>query len=130
MIAEVMEMFKYADSHEWAKADGKVVTVGISEYAAEHLGDVIFVELPAIGTPASKGAKLVDLESVKAVAEVFSPVSGKVVEVNKALEDNAGLINEAPQAGGWIVKIEASDPAELSSLMDEDAYQKFLASQH
>ncbi len=123
-------MFKYADSHEWAKADGKIVTVGISEYAAEHLGDVIFAELPAIGTTAKKGSKLIDLESVKAVAEVFSPVSGKVVEVNKALEENAGLINEGPQAGGWIVKIEASDLSELASLMDEAAYQKFLATQH
>lgn len=123
-------MFKYANSHEWANAEGGIVTVGISEYAAEHLGDVIFAELPAVGTAAKKGSKLVDLESVKAVAEIFSPISGKVVEVNKALEENAGLINEAPQAGGWIVKIEASDLSELASLMDEAAYQSFLATQH
>jgi glycine cleavage system H protein len=123
-------MFKYQDSHEWAKADGKVVTVGISEFAAEHLGDVIFVELPAVGKVLTKGGKLCDLESVKAVAEVFSPVSGKVIAVNSELEANAGLINEAAQAGGWIAKIEAGNLLELDSLMDEEAYQKFLATQH
>lgn len=123
-------MFKYADSHEWAKADGKLITVGISDYAAEHLGDVIFAELPAVGSTVKKGAKLVDLESVKAVAEVFSPVSGKVVEVNTGVGDNAGIINESPQGDGWIVKIEAADPAELDALMDEAAYRKFLESQH
>lgn len=123
-------MFKYAESHEWAKAEGKVVTIGISDYAAEHLGDVIFAELPIVGKVIKKGEKLIDLESVKAVAEVFSPVSGKVVAVNSELEANAGLINEAPQAGGWIVKVEASDLGELDALMDDAAYQKFLATQH
>lgn len=123
-------MFKFAQSHEWAKAEGKTITIGISDYAAEHLGDVIFAELPAVGKIVKKGEKLVDLESVKAVAEVFAPVGGKVVEVNEGLEANAGLINEEPQAGGWIVKLEAADLSELDSLMDEAAYQKFLASQH
>lgn len=123
-------MFKYAESHEWAKAEGNVVAVGISDYAADHLGDVIFAELPAAGTAVSKGAKLVDLESVKAVAEVFSPVSGKVIEVNTKVGDNAGLINESPQGEGWIVKIEAADLSELDTLMDEAAYRKFLESQH
>lgn len=123
-------MFKYADSHEWVKVEGKVATIGISEYAAEHLGDVIFAELPAVGKSFKKGDKLVDLESVKAVAEVFAPVGGKVVEVNGEVEANAGVINEAPQAAGWIVKLEVSNPAELDALMDEAAYQKFLSTQH
>lgn len=123
-------MFKYADSHEWVKVDGKVATIGISEYAAEHLGDVIFAELPQAGKVFKKGDKLVDLESVKAVAEVFAPVSGKVIEVNADVEANAGVINEAPQAAGWIVKLEMADPGELDALMDEPAYGKFLSTQH
>jgi glycine cleavage system H protein len=122
-------MLKYAKSHEWAKADGNIITVGISEYAAEHLGDVIYAELPQVGKAVTKGSKLCDLESVKAVAEIFTPVSGKVIEVNTDLEGNAGLINEAPQGGGWIARIEASAAGELDSLMDEATYQKFLATQ-
>lgn len=121
-----MSQPRYTKDHEYISVDGDVGTIGISEHAQAQLGDVVFVELPAIGDKVAKGAQAAVVESVKAASEVFSPVSGEVVAVNSALENEPSLINEDALDRGWIVKIKLSNPAELDGLMDEAAYQDFL----
>jgi glycine cleavage system H protein len=123
-----MSQARYSKDHEYVAVDGDVGTVGISDHAQAQLGDVVFVELPQVGDKFAKGAQAAVVESVKAASEVFSPVSGEVIAVNKELENEPSLINEDTLGKGWIVKLKLSDPAELSSLMDETAYQAFLKS--
>jgi glycine cleavage system H protein len=123
-----MSQARYSKDHEYVAVDGDVGTVGISDHAQAQLGDVVFVELPQVGDKFAKGAQAAVVESVKAASEVFSPVSGEVIAVNKELENEPSLINEDALGKGWIVKLKLSDPAELSSLMDETAYQAFLKS--
>jgi glycine cleavage system H protein len=117
---------RYTKSHEYVRVDGGTGVVGISDYAQSQLGDVVFVELPPIGQSLSKGAEAATVESVKAASEVNAPVSGEVVEVNSALTDSPGLVNEDPSGKGWFLKIKLSDATELDRLMDEDAYREFL----
>jgi glycine cleavage system H protein len=121
-----MSQPRFSKDHEYIIVDGDVGTVGISEHAQAQLGDVVFVELPAVGDKVAKGAQAAVVESVKAASEVFSPASGEVVAVNGALEGEPSLINEDAMGKGWIAKIKLSDPAELDELMDEAAYQDFL----
>ena len=121
-----MSQPRFSKDHEYIIVDGDVGTVGISEHAQSQLGDVVFVELPAVGDKVAKGAQAAVVESVKAASEVFSPASGEVVAVNGALEGEPSLINEDAMGKGWIVKIKLSDAAELDELMDEAAYQEFL----
>ena len=121
-----MSQPRFSKDHEYIIVDGDVGTVGISEHAQAQLGDVVFVELPAVGDKVAKGAQAAVVESVKAASEVFSPASGEVVAVNGALEGEPSLINEDAMGKGWIVKIRLSDAAELDELMDEAAYQEFL----
>jgi glycine cleavage system H protein len=121
-----MSQPRFSKDHEYIIVDGDVGTVGISEHAQAQLGDVVFVELPAVGDKVAKGAQAAVVESVKAASEVFSPASGEVVAVNGALEGEPSLINEDAMGKGWIVKFKLSDPAELDELMDEAAYQDFL----
>ena len=121
-----MSQPRFSKDHEYIIVDGDVGTVGISEHAQSQLGDVVFVELPAVGDKVAKGAQAAVVESVKAASEVFSPASGEVVAVNGALEGEPSLINEDAMGKGWIVKIRLSDAAELDELMDEAAYQEFL----
>src|SRR5471030_2626396 len=116
----------YTKSHEYIRVEGEVGIVGITDFAQTQLGDVVFVELPAVGKSLSKGAEAATVESVKAAAEVNAPVSGRVVDVNSALADSPGLVNEYPSGKGWFVKIKLADAAELDSLMDENAYREFL----
>jgi glycine cleavage system H protein len=123
-----MSQARYSKDHEYIVVDGDVGTIGISEHAQAQLGDVVFVELPAVGDKLAKGAQAAVVESVKAASEVFSPVSGEVVAVNKELENEPSLINEDALGKGWIVKLRLADPAELDSLMDETAYQAYLKS--
>jgi glycine cleavage system H protein len=123
-----MSQARYSKDHEYIAIDGDVGTVGISEHAQAQLGDVVFVELPAVGDKLVKGAQAAVVESVKAASEVFSPVSGEVVAVNTELENEPSLINEDALGKGWIVKLRLSDAAELDSLMDEAAYQAYLKS--
>ncbi len=118
---------KYQKSHEWAKKDGDVVVVGISDYAQDSLGDVVFVEMPEVGAEFSQGDSFGVVESVKAASDVFVPVSGEIAEVNGELSDNPEIINEDPFGKGWIIKIKASDLAELDDLMDAAAYEKYAA---
>ena len=117
---------RYTKSHEYVRVEGGTGVVGITDYAQSHLGDVVFVELPPIGQSLSAGAEAATVESVKAASEVNAPVSGTVVDVNSALADSPGLVNEDPSGKGWFLKIKLNDSAELDGLMDEDAYREFL----
>ena len=117
---------RYTKSHEYVRVKGGIAVVGITDYAQSQLGDVVFVELPPIGQSFSKGAEAATIESVKAASEVNAPVSGTVVDVNSALTDSPGLVNEDPSGKGWFLKIKLSDATELDRLMDEDAYREFL----
>ncbi len=116
----------FTQDHEWVDVDGDVGTVGISEYAQSQLGDVVFVEVPEAGKQLSKGADAAVVESVKAASDVYSPVSGTVIEGNAALTDDSSLVNSDAEAAGWFFKLTLSDPSELDSLMDEAAYAAFV----
>ena len=124
-----MSDLKYSDEHEWVRVEGDVAVVGISNFAQEQLGDVVFVELPEVGRPVSAGDEAAVVESVKAASEVFAPISGQIVEINEALSDNPGLVNQAPTGEGWFVKIKIDDSSEIDKLMDEAAYNAFVAEQ-
>lgn len=113
---------KYSAEHEWIRVEGTTGTVGITSFAAEQVGDIVFVELPAVGTEITQGSAFGVIESVKAVSELFAPVSGKVVAVNEALADAPEGVAEAPYGTGWLVQVELTDPAELDTLMDVAGY--------
>jgi glycine cleavage system H protein len=112
----------YAESHEWAKAEGDNVKVGISDFAQDQLGDIVFVEMPEVGETFDKGAEFGTVESVKAVSELYMPVGGEIVAVNSALEDSPEFINNTPYSDGWMIAVKPDDPAELEGLMTKDAY--------
>lgn len=116
----------YSKDHEWVRVDGDTATVGITDYAAEQLGDVVFVELPEIGRAVKKGDAAAVVESVKAASDVYSPVSGEVVEANNALEDAPNIVNEAAEDGGWIWKLKVADKSEFDTLLDEASYRQYL----
>jgi len=116
----------FTQDHEWVDVDGDVGTVGISEYAQSQLGDVVFVEVPEAGKQLTKGADAAVVESVKAASDVYSPVSGTVIEGNAALANDSSLVNSDAEAAGWFFKLTLSDPSELDSLMDEAAYAAFV----
>ena len=124
-----MAEIKYTDDHEYLRVDGDVATIGITKYAQEQLGDVVFVELPEAGKAFAKGDEAAVVESVKAAAEIYAPVSGEVVEANGELEGNPGLVNEDPEGGAWFIKLKLSDKSQLDGLMDAEAYAKFVAEQ-
>jgi glycine cleavage system H protein len=121
-----MSETRYTKDHEWARLEGDVATVGISGYAQEQLGDIVFVELPAKGKRFAKGAEACTVESVKAASEVYAPVSGEVVEANVALNDDPAAVNADPLGRGWFVKLRVADAAEFASLMDEKAYAEYV----
>jgi glycine cleavage system H protein len=116
---------KFSEDHEWISVEGGIGTVGITDFAQEQLGDVVFVEMPAVGTELSAGDEAGVVESVKAASEIYSPVTGEVTEVNAELEDNPGTVNSDPMSDGWFFKIKLSDPGELDDLMDAAAYKAF-----
>ncbi|NDA48305.1 MAG: glycine cleavage system protein GcvH [Alphaproteobacteria bacterium] len=118
----------YTKDHEYIRIEADHAIVGISDYAQAQLGDVVFVELPAVGQSFGAGDQVAVVESVKAASEVYAPASGQVSAINDALEANPGLVNEAPQGAGWFFKMTLSDTNQLASLMDEAAYQAFVAS--
>ena len=118
---------KYSKEHEWARVDGNTVTVGITQFAAEQLGDVVYVDLPAAGTEVKQFARFGEIESVKTVSDLFSPVGGKIVEVNGAIKDSPEKVNEDTYGEGWLLKIELSDAAQLDSLMDAAAYESHIS---
>jgi glycine cleavage system H protein len=125
----IPEDLRYTREHEWARKKGRNVAVGITEYAQDQLGDVVYLELPDVGDTVKKGESFGVVESTKAVSELFAPVSGKVVEVNDPLADAPEAVNEDPYEEGWMIVIEPSDSAELDSLMDAKAYQSFVEEQ-
>ena len=117
---------KYTKDHEWVRVDGNVATVGITAYAAEQLGDVVFVELPPVGRTVEKGGDAAVVESVKAASEVYAPISGEVVEVNTALTDEPAKVNAEPTGAGWFMKLKVKNPGELKELMSEADYQTYV----
>lgn len=118
---------KYTKDHEWARVEGNKVTVGITDHAQSALGDVVFVELPAVGRQLKKGETFGVVESIKAVSDLYSPITGKVLEVNSALPDDPAQINRDPHAGAWLVKIEVTDASSMGDLMDAQAYETYVA---
>jgi glycine cleavage system H protein len=117
---------RYAKSHEYVHLEGEIGTIGITDYAQKELGDVVFVELPQVGSELEAGDELGSIESVKAVSELFSPVSGEVVEINEALAENPALINTDPYGDGWMIRIKVSDPTEVDELMSAEEYDEYL----
>ncbi len=122
-----MSGLKISEDHEWVSLDGDTATVGITDYAQNALGDVVFVELPEVGASFSKGDEIAVVESVKAASEIYAPVSGEITEVNGVLEDAPDKINQSPLDDGWLFKIKLGDTGEVNELMDEDAYAAFVA---
>ncbi len=125
-MSNIPENLKYTKDHEWAKLDGDVVTVGLTDYAQSELGDIVFVEMPEVGDTIEANEEFGTIEAVKTVAPMLSPVSGEVIEINEALEDASETINSDPYGEGWIVKIKVNDPTELENLLDADTYAKLL----
>jgi glycine cleavage system H protein len=117
---------RYAKSHEYVHVDAGVATIGISDYAQKELGDVVFVELPQVGTELEAADELGSIESVKAVSELFSPVSGEVIEINEALAENPALVNTDPYGDGWMVRIRLSDATEVDELMNAEEYDEYI----
>ncbi len=117
---------KYTEEHEWLLPEGDVLVVGVTEHAAEQLGDVVFVDLPEPGTAVTKGDEVAVIESVKAASDILAPVDGEIVEVNEALTDNPGLVNEDPLGKGWFFKIKPANMSDIDEFMDEAAYKEFI----
>lgn len=122
----VPKELKYSESHEWIKQEGNNVVIGITDYAQEELGDVVFVELPKVSRPLKRQESFGVAESVKAVSDLFSPVTGKVIATNEILGQQPELVNKEPYAGGWMIKVELSDTGEIARLMSAEAYEKFI----
>jgi len=120
------EEIKYTNDHEWAKADGDIVTIGINDYAQDQLREIVFIELPEVGDTFSQEDEFGSLESVKAVSEMYLPISGEIHAINEDLEDAPELVNQDCYQGGWIVKVKADDLSQLDGLMDKTAYLKML----
>jgi glycine cleavage system H protein len=118
---------RFTEEHEWLRVDGDQVVVGITEYAAEQLGDVVFVELPAVETQVAKGDEVCVIESVKAASDILAPLEGEIVAVNEALTDNPGLVNEDPQGEAWFFRMTVADLSVLDAFMSEDEYKDFIA---
>ena len=121
-----MKTLKFTDEHEWILIEGNIGTVGISSYAQAQLGDVVFVEVPEIGTKYNKGDEVAIVESVKAASEVFAPVDGKIIESNKALEEDPSIVNTDAERGGWFYKIKINNISDLDELMDKASYDQFI----
>ena len=117
---------KYAESHEWVKVDGDVAIIGITAYAADQLGDIVFWDIPSVGEALEKEETFGSVEAVKTVSDLFMPISGEVLEFNSELEANPGLVNTDPYESGWVVKVKMNDPAEVNELLDADNYKKLI----
>ena len=126
MSAEVKEDLKYTDTHEWVRIKGDLAQIGITDHAQSELTDIVFVELPNVGEEIKKGEELCVVESVKSVSEIYAPVSGRITNVNKKLEETPEVINESPYDDGWIAEIEIKDKSELDSLLDAEAYKRII----
>ncbi len=131
MAKEISEIIlvdglKYTEDHEWAKKEGDTVKIGITDYAQDQLGAIVFVELPEVDSEFDKGEEFGNLESTKAVSDLIMPIGGKIVAINEALEDDSELVNKDPYGDGWMIEVALSDPAEVEALMDKNAYLELL----
>lgn len=122
-----MSELRFTKDHEWVRREGDTVVIGITDYAQEQLGDVVYVELPELGRQVEQGREAAVVESAKAASEVYAPVSGEVVAVNEVIAGDPGKVNADPMGDGWFVKLRLADPAQLDALLDEAAYRKFVA---
>ncbi len=122
-----MSEVKFTEDHEWVRVNGDVATVGITEYAQEQLGDIVFVDLPGFGAELAQGDDAAVIESVKAASDIYAPISGEVGEVNDALDAEPAIVNQDAQGEGWLFTLAISEPGELDNLMDADAYKAFVA---
>ncbi len=120
-------MLKFTEDHEWLSVDGDVATIGITAHAAEQLGDIVFVELPEVGAKVATGDSIAVVESVKAASDIYAPLAGEVVEVNKAIVDDPATVNSSPMDNGWFFKVKFTEPNAVSGLLDEDAYKALIA---
>ncbi|MBO8136663.1 MAG: glycine cleavage system protein GcvH [Desulfotomaculum sp.] len=125
-MANIPGELKYSKEHEWVKVDGGRAVIGITDYAQDSLGDIVFVELPNVGDTFEAGDTLGVVESVKAASDIYTPLSGKVVEINRELEDSPEVINEDPYEKGWMVVLELSDPSQVENLLSKEEYEQFL----
>jgi len=121
------EQLKYTKDHEWVRIDGNVGTIGITEYAQGELGDIVFVELPSVGKGDEAGQTFGTVEAVKAVSDLYSPVTGTVKDINKEIQDSPELVNKEPYERGWMIKVTLSDPDQVKNLLDVEAYKKLIA---
>lgn len=121
-----LKNYKFSKDHEWVKQEDNIAIIGVSDYAQKEMGDVVYIELPEEGSSFSRGDACSNIESVKAVNDIFTPISGEVIEVNKTLEDSPENVNKDPYCSGWIFKIKLSNPDELNDLMDSDKYEEYL----
>ena len=128
-MSEIPAELRYAASHEWAKNDDGVVTVGITEHAQDAMGDLVYVELPEVGQVLAAGDEAGVVESVKAASDIYAPISGEVIEINEALEDEPELVNNVPYEGGWLFKVQLTDEGELDNLLTADQYQAQIESE-
>jgi glycine cleavage system H protein len=126
MADEIRKDLKYTKTHEWLKVKGKTALVGITDHAQSELTDIVFVELPTVGKQVKKGEELCVVESVKSVSEIYAPISGKVVQVNKKLEDSPEVVNEKPYDDGWLVELEITQNSEITGLLDAEDYKKLV----
>ena len=126
MADELRDDLKYTKEHEWIKIKGDIAVIGITDYAQAELTDIVFVELPEVGKEIKKGEELCVVESVKSVSEIYAPISGKVVNVNKKLDDTPETVNESPYDDGWLVELEIKDKSEIGNLLDADSYRKTI----
>jgi glycine cleavage system H protein len=117
---------KYSQEHEWVQIDGDIGTIGVTDHAASELGDIVYVELPEVGDEFSAGDSVGSIESVKAVADLYVPVSGEICEINEALDEDAGLVNKSPLDDGWLFKVKLADPGEADSMLTAAAYEELL----
>ena len=126
MADEVKDGLKYTEDHEWLKIEGKIAKIGITDHAQSELTDIVFVELPEVGKKIKKGDELCVVESVKSVSEIYAPVSGKIININKQLEETPEVINQSPYVDGWLVEIEVADKSEVDALLDANSYKKLI----
>jgi len=124
---KLLDDLRYVESHEWVRVEGGRARIGITDYAQDQLGDIVYVELPAVGKTFAKGAPFGSVESVKAVSELYMPIGGKVTEINSALENSPEVVNTSPYDGGWMILIEPSDAGDLNDLLTAQAYREKLA---
>ena len=123
---EVRSDLKYTDTHEWIKIEGDIARVGITDHAQSELTDIVFVELPQIGKEIREGDELCVVESVKSVSEIYAPISGKIANINKQIEESPEIINESPYDEGWLIEIEIVDKSEINALLSADSYKKMI----